>query len=308
MSEPAKYNINLCLHQDITTIKADVLVSSIHRSKDLGRGPLAQSILKSAGPAVQRSLNMQEHSELVFGQIVSTQPGNLARNSKCLLFVCMYEWRPGNDVMLEASVSSCLEIASENKHKSIAFPALGMGGLHYPACKSAVAILKAINNYFRHCKETSLEHVFICLKDNDSSSSRTFREVTIGYLQCLQTNLGSEGPEVNVKGLQQFEDVRDSREFRGQPMTTSNSREVRGQPKTSNDETQASGPGSMISSLMAKCKTGKDLAAHFTFQGNKNSFVYWTIGPTFNPQQQTLGVKAEVSLGIPKILKLFSRS
>ncbi|CAL1538361.1 unnamed protein product [Lymnaea stagnalis] len=299
MSEPAKYNINLCHNQDITTVKADVLVSSIHRSKNLQRGTLATYIHKNAGPEVQSSLYMQEHSELVFGQIVTTPPGRLSRNFKCLLFVCLYEWRDGNEEMLQASVFSCLDIASNNKHKSIAFPALGMGGLKYPPVKSTLAILKAINLYFRDCEQTSLENVYICLQDKNSSSVKTFMDVTTGYLESLHVNLGSKsgGPELNIKGHQQFANTL--------------SGDISRQSKTTIHNTSpASGAGSiqaasMFPSLIQKCKSGKDVAALFTIQGNKNSVIYWNIGPTFNPTQNTVGVKAEVSLHIPKMFTAF---
>ncbi|KAH9525277.1 hypothetical protein Btru_000933 [Bulinus truncatus] len=173
---------------DITKLQADVLVSSIHRSKHLSKGPLAGHISRTAGPTVQRKIH-EVNGELTFKQTISCPPGDLKTNFKQILFACLYRWQDGNEEALFHVVYDCLKIASDKGYKSIAIPALGMGGLHYPPFEVSIAILEAITAFVYANPNTVIDTVFIALQDPNIDSVKTFVQCIMAFCRGMKAQL-----------------------------------------------------------------------------------------------------------------------
>ncbi|XP_059145086.1 protein mono-ADP-ribosyltransferase PARP14-like [Physella acuta] len=209
MSEPGPkvYKIQL-VNGDITQQSADVIVSTIHRSKKLSACIISHNVMRKAGTSLQNELDKID-GELSMGQVVSTAPGNLRTFVSSIFFVCLLSWQEGNDEALKSSVTECLNEASSHKYRSIAFPALGMGGFKYPQYKVAMAMCKAIVDYFILHPSTSLETVYIVLPFHDLSqraSIQSFLQSAMGFLEGHnhtdpdQSKLAT----VNVAGVEAF--------------------------------------------------------------------------------------------------------
>ncbi|CAG5136055.1 unnamed protein product [Candidula unifasciata] len=158
---------------DIVSVRADVCVSSIHRSKDLTKGPLAKRILKCGGNSIQEELLKRDPGkELKIGQVEAVSSGKL-QNFKDLNFICLCTYRPGNEQILLQSLLECLELAAVKNHKSVAFPALGIGH-GYPAEKVAACLIEAATLHNYQFPKTSLDVVYVVLLDHDVDVIKTF--------------------------------------------------------------------------------------------------------------------------------------
>ncbi|BFZ23289.1 hypothetical protein BsWGS_26328 [Bradybaena similaris] len=158
---------------DIVSVRADVCVSSIHRSKDMSRGPLARHILKCGGNSIQDELMKRDPGvDLKLCQLEVIQPGKL-RNFKELNFICLQNYQPGHEETLLQTIIECLELATVKNHKSVAFPAVGAGH-GYPVEKVASCLVEAVTLHNCQYPETSLEVVYVVLRDQDVDVIKTF--------------------------------------------------------------------------------------------------------------------------------------
>ncbi|XP_055872979.1 protein mono-ADP-ribosyltransferase PARP14-like isoform X1 [Biomphalaria glabrata] len=199
---------------DITDLNAHALVSSVHRSKTLSRGPLSRHISRKAGPSLQNQLNEKIRGELQFKQIVTCNPGAL-KNFNSVMFMCLYHWRDGNEVDLKHAIGDCLQIASNKNYRTIAFPALGMGGNQYPPFEVAMALLEAIITFVYDNPGTLLHTVYIALNDPDQDSIRTFVQCVMAFCRGVEAQLdlqrtepGDEGSWLTISGQHLTELIR----------------------------------------------------------------------------------------------------
>ncbi|CAL1538360.1 unnamed protein product [Lymnaea stagnalis] len=272
---------------DITEQKADVCVSSLHRKKDMSKGPLATAISNKGGPSVQRALYNQGNNELSFGEVVTSPPGNLS-NFIELMFVCLLDWQDGNEKVLFKSVVKCLQLASEKKHRSIAFPALGMGGLHYPPYEVAIALMEGIIAYVSTLTETSLETVYIALHDPNVDSERTFVQVTMAFCRGMQREMDlirvSRGQEswIKIRGQESFDGLERTR------------------PEGSSERTGALAP-LLETGLETAASLASSLPQSAVLVSGQNYSV--EITPGFSLTEGTVSLKVDLAVSVPGTLK-----
>ena len=69
-------------------------------------------------------------------------------------------------------MATCLTMASNNNHQSIAFPALGTGNLRYPGDEVAKAMIEAVIEYTEKNPNSSIKDVKIVIYSQDVSTQQ----------------------------------------------------------------------------------------------------------------------------------------
>ncbi|KAH9525279.1 hypothetical protein Btru_000937 [Bulinus truncatus] len=311
--------------EDIVTVKADVIVSSIHQSKNLSKGKLSDHISKIGGPLISKDLVSIPEKELALGQIVRTSPGKLA--AKCVLFVCLSRWSEGNEEKLQESIYECLKMASELGYKSIAFPALGTS-LGYTPFISAMSILTSIIHFFCDQGDSSLETVNICLRKNDDAKlTQAFIDTCCSVFLYLQED--DKDNQVQMTGVETSETSPGSATSLGasasvpsSPSSVGTSTVNSGSATFGGTSSNARGPSVGVTSTNPRGPSANNNIGGATWMtqavslvskfvpwkstgiklGGPNSPVYLTIQPGFNINNQTLYIRGEIQLSIPKFL------
>ncbi|XP_066278203.1 protein mono-ADP-ribosyltransferase PARP14-like isoform X2 [Branchiostoma lanceolatum] len=128
----------------ISDQQADVIVNTIGSDLNLRTGAVSKALLDVAGPKLQVECDKikKDLGRLPsHGEVVQTSAGNL-ESKRVYHAVCSF-WNPQDSAksedVLRKIVSACLKAADKGSMRTIAFPALGTGGLGYP--KDVVARL-----------------------------------------------------------------------------------------------------------------------------------------------------------------------
>ncbi|KAK0068030.1 poly [ADP-ribose] polymerase 14 [Biomphalaria pfeifferi] len=279
--------------EDIISIKADVIVSSIHPSKNLSNGFLSHHISTKGGPEICKEV-LKDSSDLTYGQILQTSPGKLT--SKCILFVCLAEWNGENEEALRQSVYECLKKANDSSFTSIAFPALGMGGLKYKPFICATSMLTAIVQYFDDCPESSLEAVHITVQNKDPILVQTFIDTCCAFI--MQT-IEAEDTKLNVNGMDKFENL-PTKKAEPKPLPSN-----KAPPDNSTHSVQAGASALpvQIASMVSSVLPSKGI--RLGCARNSTSPIAFIIEPGFNLSDQSLTLKTEIRLSLPKLFARF---
>ena len=128
---------------DITDDDSDVIVNTTLPELQLASGAVSKAISQKAGPSMQQNCNkyIKQYRRLEEGKVFITQATGLLRCKKVFHVVA-----PSNKkaTSLNLTVTTCLKEAEHNKAQSIAFPAIGTGGLSYSPKNAAQGICEAI--------------------------------------------------------------------------------------------------------------------------------------------------------------------
>ena len=128
---------------DITKDTSDVIVNTTQSDLQLATGTVSKTISQIAGPDMQQTCSMyiKEHKQLEEGKICITKATGQLRCKMVFHIVA-----PNNKKAsaLGQIISTCLYEADHNKLNSIAFPAIGTGGLSYNPTVAAQGICEAI--------------------------------------------------------------------------------------------------------------------------------------------------------------------
>ncbi|KAM6978443.1 protein mono-ADP-ribosyltransferase PARP9 [Tautogolabrus adspersus] len=116
--------------------RTDVIVNTASQDRDLANGCISRALLNKAGYEI--TLNIL--------------------NFDCLFF------HPSQ--ILFESVSECLRLAVKNKHKSIAFPAIGTGALGFGKREVVQIMLTAVTEFAKKSQATLEVHVVIFPPDH----------------------------------------------------------------------------------------------------------------------------------------------
>ncbi|XP_075037348.1 protein mono-ADP-ribosyltransferase PARP14-like [Mixophyes fleayi] len=164
------YNDDLCYHN------VDVIVNA--SNEDLKHiGGLALAILKAAGPKLQHDCDLivRNQGQLSAGDSVITDAGNLP--CKQVIHTVGPRWDYSSPTrcerLLRRAITSSLELADKNGHKSIAIPAVSSGIFGFPIHSCVQNIVESIKQYMesKH-EESSLKN--ICLVDTNDQTIRAF--------------------------------------------------------------------------------------------------------------------------------------
>ena len=128
---------------DITDDDSDVIVNTTLPELQLDSGAVSKAISQKAGPSMQQECQeyIEQYKQLGDGDICVTDATGSLKCRKVFHITA-----PGNKkaAALKTTVTVCLDKAELNKLQSIAFPAIGTGGLSYKPDTAAQGICEAI--------------------------------------------------------------------------------------------------------------------------------------------------------------------
>jgi len=155
---------------DITNMDVDAIVNAANTDLKLGSG-VAGAIKKRGGPSIQRECD--EHGPISIGEATITGAGDL-RAEYVIHAAGMHLGGAVNRASLIASTENSLIKASENKVKTLAFPAIGTGVGGFPAEECANIMIDIVLKYLSS-DARSIEKVYFVLFDD--YTCKIFQEV-----------------------------------------------------------------------------------------------------------------------------------
>ncbi|XP_046561317.1 protein mono-ADP-ribosyltransferase PARP14-like [Haliotis rubra] len=153
---------------EIAKQQADVLVNTTGTDVNLLAGTVSYTFLEAGGKELQEDLTKACPSGLEVGGIAQTKGGKL--QCQKVFHVVLKPWMNKNDEaeqILKNVVTQCLEMASKQNLRSIAFPALGSGFHRFPSMRSADIMFTATETFLRNNKNTSLKTAKFVLYGGD---------------------------------------------------------------------------------------------------------------------------------------------
>ncbi|XP_059146945.1 protein mono-ADP-ribosyltransferase PARP14-like [Physella acuta] len=157
----------------ITKSKTDGIVTTIDKSLDLSKSKISQSVLKYGGQEIQDEINDNYSAPLDPGEFVLTAGGNL--DTKHIYHVCLPRWRDRTATQLTDMLLKILKCADDKQLTTISIPALGIGGMRYPAQESGEAFVEAVKKFSR--SSSNLTSITWVLYAKDQETEETFIKI-----------------------------------------------------------------------------------------------------------------------------------
>ncbi|XP_035673188.1 protein mono-ADP-ribosyltransferase PARP14-like [Branchiostoma floridae] len=174
------------MQANIASQRVDVMVNSTSHNLNLNSGQLSKSILDRGGPELQTLVNNAKAQKgiqsLADGDILESGPAGL--NVQTVIHSALCRWDGGqgdSEKVLRELVRKCLKVAEEGGHKTIAIPAMGTGGLHFPHEVVAEALFGEAVDYFKQNPQSSIEEIRFIVWEGDPKSMVAFDEIMTKY-------------------------------------------------------------------------------------------------------------------------------
>ncbi|KAM4626659.1 protein mono-ADP-ribosyltransferase PARP14-like [Discoglossus pictus] len=146
------------IHGNIQDAATDVIVNSVGRDLDLRSGAASRALFQKAGQSLQQLLhNERQGNSVSDGSVYTTDGCNLSCQK--VIHVVAPQWDKGtgaSEKMLRQLINTCLATTESNNLRSITFPAIGTGALHFP--KNLVAALM-FDEIFSFSSKNTLKHL-----------------------------------------------------------------------------------------------------------------------------------------------------
>ncbi len=155
----------IAIRADITTLAVDAIVNAANSSL-LGGGGVDGAIHRAAGPELLHECRLLGGCKTGMAKITRGYELPAAH----IIHTVGPVWNggeAGEPELLESCYRNSLELAAENKLRSIAFPGISTGIFGYPVVEAA-GIAVATTREFVQCEDTSIDEVtFCCFSAND---------------------------------------------------------------------------------------------------------------------------------------------
>jgi len=153
---------------DITTLNADAIVNAANSSL-LGGGGVDGAIHRAGGIQILEDCKAirAKQGKLYAGGAVITRAGNLP--TKYVIHTVGPIWGGGTDnesTKLANCYQNSLQLAVENRCKTVAFPNISTGVYGYPKQEAAEIALKTVNDFLS--KQDKIEKVIFCCFDEEN--------------------------------------------------------------------------------------------------------------------------------------------
>ncbi len=145
------------INTDITTLHVDAIVNAANNSLT-GGGGVDGAIHRAAGAALRTYCATLRGCATGFAKI--TPAFNLP--AKFVIHAVGPVWNNGTEreeELLASCYENSLQLAIENKVKTIAFPCIGTGAYRFPFDKACMIALKTINHFLS--KDDSIKKVYL---------------------------------------------------------------------------------------------------------------------------------------------------
>ncbi len=168
----ANYQLNNTIfrvtYADITTVDADVLVSSDDSQLSM-RGGVSKAILNAGGAAIVD--DARKHTSLALGDVIVTTAGQLP--AKYIFHVVTIDLEPvlqfAAGPTVQAATRRCLRLADALHARHLAFPALATGSAGMLFQVTAEAMTRTIADYVMG--STQIEQVTVALYENQRATA-----------------------------------------------------------------------------------------------------------------------------------------
>ncbi|KAK3577207.1 hypothetical protein CHS0354_030478 [Potamilus streckersoni] len=195
-----KHTLTITMHRGkLADWKADALVCSCGQNMDLRSGGLARSLLETAGKGLQDECRKKYPSGIPSREVVSVDGIGLKCNHVFFGYLVPYN-TPGAEQHMSDFISKCLELGDKQRCSSIAFPALGTGGLGFPPKLAAKLMRKSVKTFKGKYSHSSLESIDIVIYGGASN----WKEL----MQAYKEELSKKGSDKGFT-MQIIEDIKD---------------------------------------------------------------------------------------------------
>ena len=149
---------------DITKQDTEAIANAAN-SRLAGGGGVDGAIHRAGGPEIMKELK-DKYENCPTGSAVITNGGNLKAKYVIHAVGPVYSGRAGDSKLLASAYQRSLELCSEHKIASIAFPSISTGAYRYPLNEAAQIAVKTASGYLKNHPEIKL--VRFVLFDNQA--------------------------------------------------------------------------------------------------------------------------------------------
>ncbi|XP_035532034.1 protein mono-ADP-ribosyltransferase PARP9 [Morone saxatilis] len=146
----------------------DVIVNTVY-NRDLNQGLISKALLQKAGSGMQKEMYAASKN----GNVIITKPYNL-QCKEVYHTSCTDKYQIATQQTLYNSVLECLAKAQAKGYKSIAFPAIGTGGLGFNKKDAAWTMSAAVKEYAK--KLPYKMDVYFVIFPSDDETFKAFEE------------------------------------------------------------------------------------------------------------------------------------
>ncbi|KAI8490330.1 positive regulation of interleukin-4-mediated signaling pathway [Branchiostoma belcheri] len=182
--------------------RVDAIVNTTQNSLNLNTGAVSKAILQQAGDELQKAVNAAKSANVDSvddGFVFSTGSANL-RCKRVVHCVCC-GWDNGkgqSEKLLRDILQKCLQEGQKAGSQSIAFPAIGTGGLGFPHDLVAQVMFEEVMKYSSKNPAGSLKEIRFVIYEGDEDSIAAF-EKELKRIQLSQAGIDPSSAEAYLE-------------------------------------------------------------------------------------------------------------
>ncbi|XP_068602598.1 protein mono-ADP-ribosyltransferase PARP9 [Brachionichthys hirsutus] len=188
-------NVRLWLNRGhIEDQQTDVIVNTTF-NRDLNSGQISKALLRKAGPELQKEMRTAPMQ----GNVIVTNAYGL-QCKEVYHTLCYEKEKEKKQEVIFRSVRECLNLAVLSHHKSIAFPAIGAGGLHLEGQEVARIMSRVVPQFARTFPDKM--DVYFVIFPRDHKIFEAFEE-QLRDLSHHSSDLregGASAPQISLSG------------------------------------------------------------------------------------------------------------